>query len=169
MKNKHDFIHAPRLLTVRGTVLIAQKVIQGVYPGVTMVELDELAAQAAASFAIQHPDCSILAAHISVSNLHKMTSKMLERFDDIEPHLPWILDNIDALAPNTGLLLNHIDDLLLDADCDDIAVDSNFNSNFNSNSSTNNNNNNNSQEENDRYALAAQLLVFWPIGCRRGL
>lgn len=55
--------------------MIAQKVIQGVYPGVTTVELDELAAQTAASFATQHPDCSILAARISVSNLHKMTSK----------------------------------------------------------------------------------------------
>jgi ribonucleoside-diphosphate reductase subunit M1 len=56
-------------------VVIAQKVIQGVYPGVTTVELDELAAQTAASFATQHPDCSILAARISVSNLHKMTKK----------------------------------------------------------------------------------------------
>lgn len=56
-------------------VVIAQKVIQGVYPGVTTVELDELAAQTAASFATQHPDCSILAARISVSNLHKMTTK----------------------------------------------------------------------------------------------
>jgi ribonucleoside-diphosphate reductase alpha subunit len=56
-------------------VIIAQKVVQGVYPGVTTVELDELAAQTAASFATQHPDSSILAARISVSNLHKMTSK----------------------------------------------------------------------------------------------
>lgn len=56
-------------------VVIAQKVISGVYPGVTTVELDELAAQTAASFATQHPDCSILAARISVSNLHKMTNK----------------------------------------------------------------------------------------------
>uniref|UniRef100_A0A6S9A967 Ribonucleoside-diphosphate reductase n=4 Tax=Ditylum brightwellii TaxID=49249 RepID=A0A6S9A967_9STRA len=57
-------------------VVIAQKVIQGVYPGVTTVELDELAAQTAASFATQHPDYSILAARISVSNLHKMTNKL---------------------------------------------------------------------------------------------
>jgi len=56
-------------------VVISQKVIQGVYPGVTTVELDELAAQTAASFATQHPDCSVLAARISVSNLHKMTTK----------------------------------------------------------------------------------------------
>mmetsp|Transcript_25699 Transcript_25699/g.37899 ORF Transcript_25699/g.37899 Transcript_25699/m.37899 type:complete len:803 (-) Transcript_25699:135-2543(-) len=56
-------------------VVISQKVIQGVYPGVTTTELDELAAQTAASFATQHPDCSVLAARISVSNLHKMTLK----------------------------------------------------------------------------------------------
>eukprot|EP00534_Pseudo-nitzschia_fraudulenta_P007682 CAMPEP_0201146910 /NCGR_PEP_ID=MMETSP0851-20130426/8558_1 /ASSEMBLY_ACC=CAM_ASM_000631 /TAXON_ID=183588 /ORGANISM="Pseudo-nitzschia fraudulenta, Strain WWA7" /LENGTH=823 /DNA_ID=CAMNT_0047422623 /DNA_START=143 /DNA_END=2614 /DNA_ORIENTATION=+ len=53
--------------------LVAQKVIQGVYPGVTTMELDELAAQTAASFATQHPDYSILAARISVSNLQKST------------------------------------------------------------------------------------------------
>jgi len=56
-------------------IVISQKVIQGVYPGVTTVELDELAAQTAASFATQHPDYSVLAARISVSNLHKMTIK----------------------------------------------------------------------------------------------
>lgn len=56
-------------------VVITQKVIQGVYPGVTTSELDELAAQTAASFATQHPDYSVLAARISVSNLHKMTTK----------------------------------------------------------------------------------------------
>jgi len=56
-------------------VIISQKVIQGIYPGVTTEELDELAAQTAASFATQHPDYSILAARISVSNLHKMTTK----------------------------------------------------------------------------------------------
>mmetsp|Transcript_4197 Transcript_4197/g.4748 ORF Transcript_4197/g.4748 Transcript_4197/m.4748 type:complete len:833 (+) Transcript_4197:108-2606(+) len=54
--------------------VVAQKVIQGVYPGVTTVELDELAAQTAASFATTHPDYSILAARISVSNLQKSTT-----------------------------------------------------------------------------------------------
>jgi len=62
------------------SVVIAQKVIQGVYPGVTTVELDELAAQTAASFATQHPDYSLLAARISVSNLHKQTEK---KFSDV--------------------------------------------------------------------------------------
>jgi ribonucleoside-diphosphate reductase subunit M1 len=53
-------------------VRITQKVIQGVYPGVTTIELDELAAQTAAYCSTQHPDFSILAARISVSNLHKV-------------------------------------------------------------------------------------------------
>ncbi|CAM9553650.1 unnamed protein product [Discosporangium mesarthrocarpum] len=57
-------------------VIISQKVIQGVYPGVTTSELDELAAQTAAYMATQHPDFSALAARISVSNLHKKTEKV---------------------------------------------------------------------------------------------
>lgn len=60
--------------------IISQKVVPGLYPGVTTVELDELAAQTAASCATRHPDFSILAARISVSNLHKQTSKV---FSDV--------------------------------------------------------------------------------------
>lgn len=60
--------------------IISQKVVQGVYPGVTTIELDELAAQTAASMATQHPEYSVLAARISVSNLHKQTSKV---FSDV--------------------------------------------------------------------------------------
>eukprot|EP00618_Florenciella_parvula_P012540 CAMPEP_0119479490 /NCGR_PEP_ID=MMETSP1344-20130328/8730_1 /TAXON_ID=236787 /ORGANISM="Florenciella parvula, Strain CCMP2471" /LENGTH=803 /DNA_ID=CAMNT_0007513725 /DNA_START=30 /DNA_END=2441 /DNA_ORIENTATION=+ len=58
---------------------ITLKVIQGVYPGITTVELDELAAQTAAYMATQHPDFSILAARISVSNLHKQTEKSFSK------------------------------------------------------------------------------------------
>lgn len=53
-----------------------KQVIQGVYPGVTTSELDELAAQTSAYMATQHPDFSKLAARISVSNLHKQTEKV---------------------------------------------------------------------------------------------
>lgn len=60
--------------------IISQKVVPGLYPGVTTVELDELAAQTAASCATRHPDFSTLAARISVSNLHKQTSKV---FSDV--------------------------------------------------------------------------------------
>jgi ribonucleoside-diphosphate reductase subunit M1 len=56
-------------------ILVAQKVTSGIYKGVTTSELDELAAETAASMTSKHPDYSILAARISVSNLHKSTKK----------------------------------------------------------------------------------------------
>jgi len=55
---------------------LSQKVVSGVYNGVTTSELDELAAEIAASMSTKHPDYSKLAARISVSNLHKNTNKV---------------------------------------------------------------------------------------------
>ena len=52
------------------------KVISGLYQGVSTVELDNLAAETAATMATKHPDYAILAARISVSNLHKETKKV---------------------------------------------------------------------------------------------
>jgi hypothetical protein len=46
-----------------------------VYKGVTTSELDELAAETAASLTATYPDYAILAARIAVSNLHKSTLK----------------------------------------------------------------------------------------------
>lgn len=74
-------------------VIITQKVIQGVYPGVTTQELDELAAQTAASLSTQHPDYSNLAARISVSNLHKETT---DKFSDLTQKF------YDYIHPRTG-------------------------------------------------------------------
>ncbi|MCX2744498.1 ribonucleoside-diphosphate reductase subunit alpha [Mangrovivirga sp. M17] len=54
---------------------IAKKVISGIYDGVTTVQLDNLAAETAASLTVKHPDFAILAARIAISNLHKVTSK----------------------------------------------------------------------------------------------
>ena len=54
---------------------IAKKVITGIYDGVTTVELDNLAAETAASMTTTHPDFAKLAARIAISNLHKVTSK----------------------------------------------------------------------------------------------
>ncbi|KAE8747470.1 hypothetical protein FOCC_FOCC005801 [Frankliniella occidentalis] len=54
---------------------ITLKVINGLYPGVTTVELDNLAAETAATMTTKHPDYAVLAARIAVSNLHKETKK----------------------------------------------------------------------------------------------
>lgn len=44
-------------------------------PGVTTVELDQLAAETAAYMTTRHPDYAVLAARIAISNLHKETKK----------------------------------------------------------------------------------------------
>lgn len=49
--------------------------INGLYNGVTTVELDNLAAETAATMTTDHPDYAVLAARIAVSNLHKETKK----------------------------------------------------------------------------------------------
>jgi ribonucleoside-diphosphate reductase alpha subunit len=56
-------------------VEVAMKVINGLYDGVSTQELDNLAAEIAASLTTKHPDFAKLAARIAVSNLHKVTSK----------------------------------------------------------------------------------------------
>ena len=68
---------------------IAKKVIIGIYNNVTTTELDNLAAETAASFTTKHPDFAVLAARIAVSNLHKNTVK--------------------SFSETAGLLYNYID------------------------------------------------------------
>jgi len=56
-------------------VKISMRVIEGLYEGVTTSQLDNLAAEVAASMTTTHPDYALLASRISVSNLHKSTKK----------------------------------------------------------------------------------------------
>jgi ribonucleoside-diphosphate reductase alpha chain len=60
-------------------VQIAMKVINGIYDGVTTIELDNLAAEICATLATVHPDYAILAARIAISNLQKNTVKSFSR------------------------------------------------------------------------------------------
>ena len=65
-------------------VKVAMRVIEGVYDGVTTTELDNLAAEVAATMAVQHPDYASLASRIAVSNLHKATKKSFtETMEDL--------------------------------------------------------------------------------------
>lgn len=54
-------------------VSITKQVINGLYEGVPTQELNTLIAETAASMTTEHPDNAILAARISVFNLHKET------------------------------------------------------------------------------------------------
>ena len=76
---------------------IAKKVIQGMYDGVTTTELDNLAAETAASMTTVHPDYAILAARIAVSNLHKNTKKTFS--DVIEDLYNYVDPKTDEKAP----------------------------------------------------------------------
>ncbi|MFT5596616.1 MAG: ribonucleoside-diphosphate reductase alpha chain, partial [Flammeovirgaceae bacterium] len=72
---------------------IAKKVINGLYEGVTTSELDNLAAEVAATNTVKHPDYALLASRIAVSNLHKNTQKC---FSDAMKAL------FEYVDPNTG-------------------------------------------------------------------
>ena len=58
---------------------VAMKVIEGIYEGVSTSELDNLAAETAASLTTKHPDYALLASRIAVSNLHKNTNKSFSK------------------------------------------------------------------------------------------
>ena len=71
-------------------VKVAMRVIEGLYEGVTTSELDNLAAEIAATMTTTHPDYARLAARISVSNLHKNTKKsfsetMVDLYEYVNP------------------------------------------------------------------------------------
>ena len=93
---------------------VAKKTIEGIYAGVPTTELDNLAAETAASLTITHPDYAILASRIAVSNLHKNTTKSFSKtmralYDYIDPktgkHMPLLADDIiDIIEKNAELL-----------------------------------------------------------------
>ncbi|KAI1727689.1 ribonucleotide reductase, barrel domain-containing protein [Ditylenchus destructor] len=72
---------------------VTMKVVGGVYKGVTTVELDNLAAEVAASMTTRHPDYALLAARIAVSNLHKQTKRA---FTDV------VTDLYEFVHPKNG-------------------------------------------------------------------
>ncbi|WP_068471226.1 ribonucleoside-diphosphate reductase subunit alpha [Candidatus Protochlamydia phocaeensis] len=60
-------------------IQLALKVIEGIYDGVTTSELDNLAAEVAATLTATHPDYALLASRIAISNLQKNTHKSFSR------------------------------------------------------------------------------------------
>ena len=74
-------------------IKVSMRVIEGVYDGVSTSELDNLAAEIAATLTTTHPDYAKVAARIAVSNLHKNTKKSFsETMTDLH----------DYVNPRTG-------------------------------------------------------------------
>ena len=98
---------------------VTKLTIEGLYDGVTTRELDQLAAETAASLASQHPDYSRLAARICVDDLHRSTKDTftdvitdLREYIDPESgmHAPLISEEVyDIIMANAEVLNNHID------------------------------------------------------------
>ncbi|KAJ3220819.1 Ribonucleoside-diphosphate reductase large subunit [Clydaea vesicula] len=94
---------------------VAQKVVTGIYQGVTTVELDNLAAETAAYLTTKHPDYALLAARIAISNLHKETKKQFssvceDLYNWINPktkkHSPMISESTYAIITENAARLN---------------------------------------------------------------
>ena len=96
-------------------VSVAMKVIEGIYEGVTTHELDNLAAEIAASLTTTHPDYALLASRIAVSNLHKSTSKSFSKTMNDLYHFvdsktgkkaPLIADDVHEIIQKNAQLLD---------------------------------------------------------------
>lgn len=96
-------------------VQVAIKVIEGIYDGVTTSELDNLAAEIAASLTTKHPDYALLASRIAISNLHKNTKKsfsetMRDLHDYIDPktnlHASLIAEDVFKIISDNADLLD---------------------------------------------------------------
>ncbi|TGL12269.1 ribonucleoside-diphosphate reductase subunit alpha [Leptospira meyeri] len=94
---------------------VAKKVIEGIYDGVSTSELDNLAAEIAASLTTKHPDYALLASRIAVSNLHKNTIKsfsetMEQLYTYIDPktkkQMPLIADDVWEIVKKHSELLD---------------------------------------------------------------
>mmetsp|Transcript_74742 Transcript_74742/g.139543 ORF Transcript_74742/g.139543 Transcript_74742/m.139543 type:complete len:812 (+) Transcript_74742:96-2531(+) len=77
-------------------VRVAQKVIEGMYNGIKTSEIDTLAAETCAYMSQRHPDFSVLAARVAVSNLHKNTSSS---FSETSSKLFHYVDKQDRPSP----------------------------------------------------------------------
>ncbi len=95
-------------------VKVAMRVIEGLYDGVTTSELDNLAAEIAATLTTTHPDYAKLAARISVSNLHKNTKKSFsEVMDDLYNYVnPRTAKKAPLLSDEVYKVINDNRDLL---------------------------------------------------------
>jgi len=99
-------------------VKVAMRVIEGLYDGVSTSELDNLAAETAASMTIAHPDYAQLAARIAISNLHSNTNKsfsetMNEMFHYVNPRngqkAPLLSEEVHkVIQENAEFLNSHI-------------------------------------------------------------
>ena len=101
---------ASRGLSVHPDAL-AQRVLSQIFDGVKTTDLDELAAQLAASLSTEHPDYATLAAYLTVSNHHKNTQYTFSQCVDIlsnqitrhtKEHVRYVSEDLEWVAQAYG-------------------------------------------------------------------
>lgn len=86
-------------------LLVAQKVIEGIYDGVTTMQLDTLASETASHMSTTHPEYDEFAARIAVSNLQKQT----------EPDFVTLINTLHSYVnPKNGCRSPLVSDQLVD-------------------------------------------------------
>ena len=83
-------------------ILVAQKVIQNLYNGITTTELDELASRVCANLSSDIPDYGYLGGRLCISNLQKMTPNNFSECCDK------LMINLDKNGDNCPLLSDEV-------------------------------------------------------------
>lgn len=115
---------------------IVQKVVEGLMPGISTVELDTLAAESAASRVTKHPNNGILAARCEISNLVKTVEKTVVEEIPLTSFSNYVRAARAHVHKKTGkpapLLQSRLVDFIL-ANAEEIegAMDDSFNNRFN--------------------------------------
>lgn len=81
-------------------ILVAQRVVSGLYCGVSTIELDNLAAEIAVNMSTIHPEYETLASRITISNLHKNT------YDDYGKVCDMLYNYINPILNQHAPLIN---------------------------------------------------------------
>lgn len=85
---------------------VAKKVVDGLVDGISTKELDNLAAEISATLTANHPDYSILACRIAISNLYKLTH------DNFSEAIDFIYKNSERLDKEVYKIIMNNRDLI---------------------------------------------------------
>jgi ribonucleoside-diphosphate reductase alpha subunit len=111
-------------------LLVAKKVIDGLYDGVTTRQLDELAEHTAANLVTTHPDYDFLAARIAVSILHKDTPatyaeavrQLAARVGPGGKAAPGVSDELVAIVADSAEIIERVLNHQADYDLDYLGI-----------------------------------------------
>ena len=82
---------------------VVKKTISGLHDGITTTELDNLAAETAASLSSTHPDYSLLASRIALTRLYKSLVKPFSKNANRIYEAGFVSEEVYEIIKNNGL------------------------------------------------------------------